>query len=97
MWPSIWCHLAKLNCILRATLTEDNLCREVLSVAIHFVVNKRITLRKIRDTMSLNSDNTDTNVHGTLMLKEVRTVSNMGQEGDCTLQTYRADDSKGSV
>jgi hypothetical protein len=45
--------------------------REALSSTIDCVGNERITLRKIRVTVSLNSDNTDTNIHGALMLEEV--------------------------
>jgi len=55
------------NVELRTLCNAD---RETLSYTIHCVVNKRITLRKIGITVSLNSDNTDTNIRGTLMLEE---------------------------
>ena len=80
LWPSTWWNLAKWNCILRATLTEDNLCREELSITVCIVANKRITLRKILDTVSLNSDNNDTNIHGTLTLDEVEDYENNQQD-----------------
>jgi len=58
------------NCILSAALSNT----------IHCVVNKGITPQKIRDTLSLNSDNTDTNFHGVLMLEEVEDCFKNGTE-----------------